>query len=139
MSNEPLVRLRPRDVAGVWGKAFGQVAELWRLWAMSLVEAGSAEDPNLVGDERVEIRARAVVGRTPEPVARNFVGETFGERLDPSLVRFTPKPSADPSFVVFDCSVDESTGRQIKGDIYVGEVVDRQGTLIQRIALDAGS
>ena len=139
MSNEELIRLRPRDLAAVWGTAFGQVAELWRLWAMSLVEAGSAEDPNLIGDERVEIRARAVSGRMPEPVARNFVGETFGDRLDPSLVRFTPKPSTDPSFVVFDCWVDESTGRKIRGDIYVGEVVDRQGTLIQRIALDAGS
>jgi hypothetical protein len=139
MSNEELVRLRPRDLAAVWSKAFGQVAELWRLWAVSMLEAGSAEDPNLVGDERVEIRARAVGGRTPEPVARNFVGETFGERLDGTLVRFAAKGSDDPSVVVFDCWVDESTGRRIKGDIYVGEVVDRRGTLIQRVALDAGS
>jgi hypothetical protein len=139
MSNEELARLRPGDLAAVWGKAFGQVAELWRLWAVSMLETGNAEDPNLVGDDRVEIRARAAGGEASEPVARNFVGETFGRRLDPSLVRFTTKPSDDPGVVVFDCWVDESTGRRIKGDIYVGEVVDRQGMLIQRIALDAGS
>jgi hypothetical protein len=139
MSDEELIRPRPRDLAAVWGKAFGQVTELWRLWAASMLEAGSAEDPNLVGDERVELRARAAGGRTPDLVARNFVGETFGEGLDASLVRFDPKPSADPGVTVFDCYVDESTGRRIRGDIYVGEVVDRQGALIQRIALDAGS
>lgn len=139
MSNEELVRLRPRDLAAVWGTAFGQVAELWRVWAFSLFEVGAAEDPNLVGDHRVEVRARTVGGRTPLLVARDFVGETFGERLDASLVRFAPRPSADAGMAVFDCSVDESAGRRIHGDLYVGDVVDERGALVQRIALDAGS
>jgi len=138
MSNEELVRLRPRDLAAVWGKAFGQVAELWRVWAFALLEAGAAEDPNLVGDHRVEVRATAVGGRTPRLTARDFVGETFGERLDGSLVRFAPKPSTDAGVAVFDCSVDEPAGR-IRGDLYVGDVVDERGALVQRIALDAGS
>jgi hypothetical protein len=139
MSNEELVRLRPRDLAAVWGKAFGQVAELWRVWAFSLLEVGAAEDPNLVGDHRAEVRARTVGGRTPLLSARDFVGETFGERLDVRLVRFAPKPSTDAGVAVFDCYVDESTGRRIRGDLYVGDVVDERGALVQRIALDAGS
>jgi hypothetical protein len=139
MSNEPLVRLRPRDLAAVWGMAFGQIAELWRVSAFALFEAGAAEDPNLVGDQRVEVRARTVGGRTPQLIARDFVGETFLERLDPTLVRFDPKPSTDPGYAVFDCFVDESTGRRIEGDLYVGDVVDERGALIQRIALDVGS
>ena len=139
MSDEELVRLRPRDLAAVWGKAFGQVADLWRVWAFALLETGAAEDPNLLGDHRVEVRTRAVGGRTPRLVAREFVGETFLERLDPSLVRFDPKPSTDPGVAAFDCYVDEPTGRPIRGDVYVGDVVDERGALIQRIALDAGS
>jgi hypothetical protein len=139
MSEEELFRLRPHDLAAVWGKAFGQVADLWRVWAFSLFEAGAAEDPNLVGDHRVEVRARTAGGRAPRPVARGFVGETFLERLDPSLVRFDPKPSTDPGVAVFDCRVDESASRPIRGDRYVGDVVDERGALIQRIALDAGS
>jgi hypothetical protein len=139
MSNEEVVRLRPRDLAAVWGRAFGQVAELWRAWAFALLEAGAAEDPNLVGDHRVEVRTRSVGGRTPRLVAREFVGETFGERLDPSRVRFDPRPSTDPGLAVFDCYVDEPAGRRIRGDLYVGDVVDERGALIQRIALDAGS
>ena len=139
MSDQELVRLRPRDLAAVWGKAFVQVAELWRVWAFALLEAGAAEDPNLVGDHRVEVRARTVGGRTPRLIARDFVGETFGERLDARLVRFTPKPSTDAGVAVFDCDVDESTGRRVRGDRYVGDVVDERGALVQRIALDAGS
>jgi hypothetical protein len=139
MSNEELVRLRPRDLAAVWARAFVQITELWRAWAFSLLEVGAAEDPNLVGDHRVQVRARTVGGRTPRPVAREFVGETFLERLDPSLVRFDAMPSTDPAFAVFECYVDESAGRRIRGDLYVGDVVDERGALIQRIALDAGS
>ena len=81
----------------------------------------------------------AVGGRTPRLVAREFVGETFLERLDPSLVRFDPKPSTDPGVAAFDCYIDEPAGRPIRGDVYVGDVVDERGALIQRIALDAGS
>jgi hypothetical protein len=139
MSNEELLRLRPRDLAAVWGKGLGQVADLWRVWAFALFEAGAAEDPNLVGDDRVEVRTRAAGGRTPRLVAREFVGETFLERLDPSLVRFDPKTSTDPGVAVFDCYVDEPAGRPLRGDRYVGDVVDERGALIQRIALDAGS
>lgn len=139
MSDQELIRLRPRDLAAVWGRAFGQIAELWRVSAFALLEAGAAEDPNLIGDQRVEVRARTVGGRTPRLTARDFVGETFRERLDPSLVLFEPRPSADPAYAVFDCYVDESTGRRIRGDLYVGDVVHEQGALIQRIALDVGS
>ena len=33
----------------------------------------------------------------------------------------------DAGVAVFDCSVDESAGRRIHGDLYVGDVVDERG------------
>jgi hypothetical protein len=139
MSNEELIRLRPRDLAAVWGTAFGQVVDLWRAWLTALMEAGSAEDPALIGDHRVELRVRATDGRMPRLAARNLVGETFGGRLDPSLVTFTDKGPAGPGMVLVECGVDDTRTRSIKGDLYRGEVVDERGAVIGRIALDAGS
>ncbi|MDF2741894.1 MAG: hypothetical protein K0S88_3264 [Actinomycetia bacterium] len=139
MSDEELVRLRPRDLAAVWGTAFGQVVDLWRAWLTALMEAGSAEDPALVGDHRVELLVPAPGGRLPDLSARNLVGETFGGRLDPSLVTFADKGPAGPGMVLVECAVDEARGRSIKGDRYHGEVVDERGAVIGRIVLDAGS
>jgi hypothetical protein len=139
MSDEELIRLRPRDLAAVWGTAFGQVVDLWRAWLTAMMEAGSAEDPALVGDHRVELQVPAPGGRRPDLSARNLVGETFGQPLDGSLVTFDDKGLAGPDVVRVVCAVDEAGGRSIKGDRYHGEVVDEQGAVIGRIVLDAGS
>jgi hypothetical protein len=139
MSNEELIRLRPRDLAAVWGTAFGQMVDLSRAWLNAMMEAGSAEDPALIGDHRVELRVRASDGRMPRLAARNLVGETFREPLDPSLVTFTDKGPAGPDLVLVECGVDETRAGSIRGDLYRGEVVDERGTLVGRIMLDAGS
>ena len=138
MSNEELIRLRPRDLAAVWGTAFGQLVDLSGAWLRAMMEAGSAEDRTLTGDHRVELRVRVTGGRMPRLAARNLVGETFGRRLDPSLVTFTAKGPAGPGMVLVECGVDE-TRRPIRGDLYRGEVVDERGAVVGRIALDAGS
>lgn len=139
MSNEELIRLRPRDLAAVWGTAFGQMVDLSRAWLQALMEVGSAEDPALIGDHRVELRVRATDGRMPRLAARNLVGETFGESLDPSLVTFTHKGPAEPGLVLVECGVDEARAGSIRGDLYRGEVVDERGAVVGRIALDVGS
>jgi hypothetical protein len=139
MSNEELIRLRPRDLAAVWGTAFGQMIDLSRAWLNAMMEAGSAEDPALIGDHRVELRVRATDGRMPRLAARNLVGETFREPLDPSLVTFTDKGPAGPDLVMVECGVDETRAGSIRGDLYRGEVVDERGTLLGRIMLDVGS
>jgi hypothetical protein len=139
MSDEELVRLRPRDLAAVWGTAFGQMVDLWRAWLTAMMEAGSAEDPALVGEHRVELLVPAPGGRLPDLRARNLIGETFGQRLDGSLVTFPSRRPAGPDLVRVVCGVDEARGRSIKGDRYHGEVVDERGAVVGRIALDAGS
>jgi hypothetical protein len=139
MSDEELVKLRPRDLAAVWGSAFGQMVDLWRAWLTAAMEAGSAEDPTLVGDHEVELLVPAPGGRLPNLRARNLVGETFGRPLDESLVTFAAKGPAGPDLVRVVCAVDEARGRSIRGDRYHGEVVDERGAVIGRIALDAGS
>jgi hypothetical protein len=139
MSDEELVRLRPRDLAAVWGTAFGQMVDLWRAWLTAMMEAGSAEDPALVGEHRVELLVPAPGARLPDLSARNLVGETFGQRLDGSLVTFADRGPAGPDLVRVVCAVDEARGRSIKGDRYHGEVVDERGAVVGRIALDAGS
>jgi hypothetical protein len=139
MSNEELIRLRPRDLAAVWGTAFGQMVDLSRAWLTAMMEAGSAENPALVGDHRVELLVPATDGRMPRLAARNLVAETFRKPLDPSLVTFTDKGPAGPDLVRVVCGVDEARARSIKGDLYQGEVVDERGAVIGRIVLDAGS
>ena len=43
MAENDLVRVRPRDLAKVWGTAFGQIVDLWRTSLMALMELGSGE------------------------------------------------------------------------------------------------
>jgi hypothetical protein len=137
MSHEGPAGLRPRDLAAVWGTALGQVADLWRAGLVSLLEAMGGG--NVTSGHCNEIKVRAVAGRAPRLVARNLVGESFGRPLDGQVVTFTEKGPGGPGFVLVDCCVDESRAQQIQGDVYRGEVVDEQGTLIARVALDAGS
>jgi len=138
MRDEELVRLRPRDLAMVWGTAFGQLVDLWRAGWTALLEASSGEG-YFLGDQCNTIAVRAVGGRAPRLVARNLIGESFGKSLDAQCVTFTEKGSGGPGLVLVDCCVDESVGQPIQGDIYRGEVVDEQDAPIARIALDAGS
>jgi len=139
MSDEELVRLRPRDLAAVWGTAFGQLARLWRSGLMAVLEIGSGEDRTILSDECNRITVQRVGGRVPHLIARNLVGQSFGRPLDGGVVTFHVAGSGGPGAVLVDCCVDESLSQGIQGDIYRGEVVDEQGTPITRIALDAGS
>jgi hypothetical protein len=139
MSDEELVRLRPRDLAAVWGTAFGQLVDLWRSGLMALLEIGSGEDRTIVSDHCNQISVRLVGGGVPRLKAQNLVGQSFGRQLDGGVVTFREVGPGDPGLVLVDCCIDESLGQQIQGDIYRGEVVDEQGTRIARVALDAGS
>jgi len=139
MSDEELVRLRPRDLAAVWGTAFGQLAQLWRSGLMALLEIGSGEDGAILSDECNRVSVRRVGGRVPHLTARRLVGQSFGRPLDGGVVTFSVAGPGGPGAVLVDCCVDESLGQGIQGDIYRGEVVDEQGAAIARIALDAGS
>jgi hypothetical protein len=139
MRDEELIRLRPRDLAVVWGTAFGQLIDLWRSGLMALLELGSAEDATVLGDECNRISVQLVGGGVPRLTARNLVGQSFGKPLDGAAVTFNVVGPDGPGLVLVDCCVDESYGGPIQGDIYRGEVVDEQGRHIAWIALDAGS
>jgi len=139
MSNRELVGLRPYDLAGVWGKAFGQVIDLWRDLLLSVAELGAAEDPTLTGDHVARFEVPTAGGRPPRLSVRELVGETFGEVLDGRLVRFQLAGTGGPGVVLVECRAEQPTGQAITGDRYLGDVVDERGRLVQRIALDAGS
>jgi hypothetical protein len=136
MAENDLVRLRPRDLAKVWGTAFGQIVDLWRTSLMALIELGSGEQDISAG-QSAQFTMQLAGGRLPRLTARNMVGITYGDRLDSRLVIFTETISG-PGSVTVECSVDEMQ-QQIKSDIYVGEVVDEAGNLVATISLDAGS
>jgi hypothetical protein len=136
MAENDLVRLRPRDLAKVWGMAFGQIVDLWRTSLMALIELGSGEQDISAG-QSAQFTIQLAGGRLPRLTARNMVGITYGDRLDSRLVIFTETISG-PGSVTVECSVDEMQ-QQIKSDIYVGEVVDEAGSLVATISLDAGS
>src|SRR6266540_1881329 len=123
MSDERLVRLRPRDLAKVWGTAFGQLVDLWRAGLISLLEAGSGER-EIPGGHCNEIAVRQVGGRTPRLIARNLIGESFGRPLDGRAVTFTEKGPGGSGLVLVDCCIDEARCRHAQGDLYRGEVVD---------------
>jgi len=136
MAENDLVRLRPRDLAKVWGTAFGQIVDLWRTSMMALMELGSGEQAISAG-QSAQFRMRSAGGQLPRLTARNMVGITYGDHLDSQLVIITENISG-PVLVTVQCSVNEMQ-QHIKGDIYVGEVVDETGNLVATISLDAGS
>lgn len=136
MAENDLVRLRPRDLAKVWGTAFGQIVDLWRTSLMALMELGSGEQAISAG-QSARFRMRSAGGQLPRLTARNMVGQTYHEPLDGGLVIFS-ETNSDPGWVTVECSVNE-TRQPITGDTYVGQVVDEAGTFIITISLDAGS
>jgi len=138
MSDQELVRLRPDDLAGVWGKAVGQVIDLWRDLLLSLFELGAAEDLTLAGDHVARFEVRAAGGQPPRLSVRELVGETFGEVLDGRLVRFQVVGTGGPGRALVECRVEQPADQDIIGDRYVGDVVDERRVLVRRISLDAG-
>ena len=142
MAENDLVRLRPRDVAKVWGTAFGQLIDLWRTALMAVAELGSGEQP-IPGVQSGQFSVQSADGRMPRLTVRNLVGETFRRPLDGQAVKFTQK-SSGPGPITVEYSFDEefqpSRGdTYIEGDIYTGQVVDEGGKLVATIRLDAGS
>lgn len=136
MAENDLVRLRPRDLAKVWGTAFGQIVDLWRTSLMAVMELGSGEQAISAG-QSARFTVPSANGQMPRLTARNMVGETYHEPLDGDLVTFT-EISSDRNSVTVECSVDE-TRQRITSDTYVGQVVDENGTVVATISLDAGS
>jgi hypothetical protein len=130
--------LAPHNLAAVWGTALRQVVDIWRAGSLVLLKLGTA-GPTVSSNHCNEIRVRRVGGRVPRLTARNLVGESFGKQLDGDVVSFTEKNSGDPDIALIDCCIDESRGQPIQGDIYRGEVVDENGTVIAALILDAGS
>ena len=142
MAENDLVRLRPRDVAKVWGTAFGQLIDLWRTALTAVAELGSGEQP-IPGVQSDQFSVPSADGRMPRLTVRNLVGETFRRPLDGQAVKFTQK-SSGPGPITVEYSIDErfrpSRGdTYIEGDIYTGQVVDEGGKVVATIRLDAGS
>jgi len=136
MAENDLVRLRPRDLAKVWGTAFGQIVDLWRTSLMALMELGSGEQAISAG-QSARFKVPSANGQMPRLTARNMVGETYRKPLDGRLVVFT-EISSEPGYVTVECSVDQ-TRQPITGDTYVGQVVNEAGRVVATISLDAGS
>ena len=136
MAENDLVRLRPADVARVWSTAFGQVVDLWRKSLTALMELGSGEQ-DITAGQSTQFTLQWAGGRLPRLTARNMVGITYGDQLDSQLVIIT-EVITGPHLVTVNCSVNEMR-QHIRGDIYVGEVVDQAGQLVATISLDAGS
>jgi hypothetical protein len=136
MADKDLTGHRPIDLAKVWGTAFGQFADLWRTTLMALLEVGSGEQAIAAG-QSARFKVPSANGQMPRLTARNMVGETYDKPLDGRLVVFT-EISSDPVSVTVECSVDE-TLEPIRGDTYVGQVVDEADRVVARISLDAGS
>jgi hypothetical protein len=136
MAENDLVRLRPRDVAKVWGTALGQLIDLWLAAMAALMELGSGEQPIPSGQSN-QFSVPSADGRMPRLTARNLVGETFHQPLDNRAVVFTPKGSG-PGSVTVECSIDPKF-QSIQGDTYTGQVVNENGTVVATVRLDAGS
>jgi hypothetical protein len=138
MSNEKLVEIKPIDLAVVWGTAFGQIADLYKSGWTAMLEAGNAES-SIFGDSSSTVVAHIVNGAAPALKAQSMKGESFGEKLNGNAVIFAPRKPENGEIVI-DCKVNESLVQPpVTGDIYRGEVVDKEGRLVARIALDAGS
>jgi hypothetical protein len=142
MAENDLVRLRPIDVAKVWGTALGQLIDLWRTALTAVIELGSGEQP-IPTDQSNRFSVPSADGRMPRLTARNLVGETFHQQLDGGAVVFTQKGGA-PGSVTVECSINEafrpSQGDPyIQGDTYTGQVVIEGGTVVATVRLDAGS
>jgi hypothetical protein len=136
MAEKELVRLRPIDVARVWGTAFGQIVDLWRTSLMGLMELGSGEQAISAG-QSARFRVPSATGQMPRLTARNMVGETYREPLDGALVIFT-EISSEPGYITVECWVNE-TREPIRSDTYVGQVVNQARRVVATISLDAGS
>ena len=142
MAENDLVRLRPSDLAKVWGTAFGQLIDLWRTALTAVAELGSGEQ-TIPGVQSDQFSLPSADGRMQRLTVRNLVGETFRRPLDGQAVKFTQK-SSGPGPITVEYSIDErfrpSRGdTYIEGDIYTGQVVDEGGKVVATIRLDAGS
>lgn len=136
MAENDLVRLRPRDVAKVWGTALGQLVDLWLAAMAALTQLGSGEQSSPSGQSN-QFSVPSVNGQMPPLTARDLVGLAFHQRLAGRAVVFTQKGSG-PGSVTVECSIDAAF-QQIQGDTYSGQVVNQDGTVVATVSLDAGS
>jgi hypothetical protein len=136
MAENDLVRLKPIDVAKVWGTALGQLIDFWRTALTAVAELGSGEQP-IPSDQSCQFIVRSADGQMPRLTARDVVGETFHQRLGSRVVIFTEKDRG-PGSVTVECSIDESL-QPIQGDTYRGKVVNEDRAVVATFRLDAGS
>src|SRR4051795_650002 len=113
MADEEFARLRPRDLAVVWGTAFGQVLDLWRAALTAFMEAGGGEQKGLTGSQFQVIEVPAENGHMPPLVAGGLAGETWQKVIDGRLVEFEEKEVLGNGRVRVMCSVDERSGQPI--------------------------
>src|SRR3954454_293019 len=107
MADEGFARLRPRDLAVVWGTAFGQVLDLWRAALTAFMEAGSGEQRGLTGSQFQVIEVPAENGHMPPLLAVPLTGETWHLVLDGRLVQSEEKGVLGNSLVRVECAIDE--------------------------------
>ena len=136
MAENDLVRLRPSDVAKVWGTALGQLVDLWRTALTAVIELGGGEQP-IASDQSNRFSVPSADGRMPRLTARTLVGETFHQRLDGAAVDFRQIGSG-PRSVTVECSIKDNF-QWIQGDTYRGQVVNKDGRVVATVRLDAGS
>jgi hypothetical protein len=132
--NNPLCLHTPDEVAKVGGTALVQLVNLWRTAMTAGMALGSGEQP-IVQSNQFDVPSAD--GRMPHLRVRNLVGETFHEPLDPQAVVFTPTGSG-PGSVTVKSSIDPKF-QPVTGDIYTGQVVNENGTVVATVRLDAGS
>ena len=129
----------PRDVVSVFAGAVGQLVDLGIAGWRAILELGAAES-EMSPETESELPVSRLPDRSRELRVPDLQGETFGETLPGDAVTFRPGRVVAPGTGVkwVTCSIDES-GRQIRGDIYRGEVVDDHGVHIGSLTFDAGS
>jgi len=142
MGDEKFAEIRPRDLAVVWGRAFGQLVDLWTSGYKSLIETGSGENP-AIGDEGGRFVSSAVSSAASGLEARNMKGDSFGEVLPDGAVTVheigPAGPPHGPDAMLMNCKVNESLVWPRPGDIYRGQVFDAHEKVIAEISVDAGS
>jgi hypothetical protein len=138
MADEEFARLRPRDLATVWGTALGQVIDLWRAAFTALMEAGSGERPIAAG-QNAEFVVPLVGGRVPGLSVTQLIGESWGDVIDGGRVTFREMERLSGDRVRIECRVSEKVAPPAtRGDIYRGEVVV-EGSAPVAVAFDVGS
>jgi hypothetical protein len=137
MGDEHKVAFRPRDLAIVWGTAFGQLSRIWTASIRALLEYGSAEAA-IHGQLSDHVDVPATGGGAGSLRVGKMVGETFGETLRHQAVKVSGQKPIGHDLIRVYFRVDEALAHPVTGDIYRGSVLVQE-KVVGQIGLDAGS